>query len=134
MCYLCYRCVCVCVCDLCVCVTGVCVGGGRHRAVSQGVGVLVVLWESDPSHTGVQHHRGAALAQCAVTGRPGHNGLQSQGPDSAYSAYSAHTDPTDPTDAAKDQVVVQREVVQTICVELQRRTDHTVRRTRDIGT
>ena len=100
------------VCVTCVCVTCVCVCGGRHWAVPQGVGVLVVLRESHPPHAGVQHHRGAALAQRAVAGRPGHHGLQRQSPD------SAHAHPTDPTNAAQGQVVVQREVVQAIRVQL----------------
>lgn len=54
-------------------VTCVGVRGGGHRAVPQGVRVLVVLWEPDPPHAGVQHHRGAALAQRAVAGCPGHH-------------------------------------------------------------
>lgn len=79
------------------------VGGGRHGAVSERVGVLVVLREPDPPDAGVQNHRGPALAQRPIAGRPS---LQRQGADSAH------------PHAAQRQVVVQREVVQTVGVQL----------------
>lgn len=89
-----------------VCVTCVCVRCRRHGTVPQRVRVLVVLRETHPSHPGVQHHRGTSLAQRPVAGRPGHHRLQGQGPHPAHA------------DSAQSQVIVQRQVVQAVCVQL----------------
>ncbi|TNN25819.1 hypothetical protein EYF80_064050 [Liparis tanakae] len=87
-----------------VCVTRVRV----PRGVPQGVGVPVVLRESHSPHAGVRRPRGA-VAQRAVAGR---HGLQGQGP--ALQGQG-------PAPNAPAQLVVQREVVQAVCVQLEGR-------------